>query len=1086
MSNKPGFTQRSFLLPLLVLLAVAALALGVAPRYPHSRSGSDSPIAWSQEGGGVPFRDLIGAFQPQSVTFGPNVRANQDTSGFGQHEPALAMSRVNTNTVILASKDYRQGNIKRVWIDGSTDGGVTWPIQLHMPNLPTTENESDPVVIARDDGRIYVACLTTGNNGLFITWTDNNGQTWQPSIPIVQNQGGLQDKEWIDVDNNPASPYYHRMYVTYVPFSGPYNGRAVEQHSADGGLTWSAVQPIGQFNTEYNYPVIASDGTVYDFMMQNWGANQTGTILVTKSTNGGVTWSTPTNVASADQPDSPIRPADTFRFFAILSAAVDPNNGHLYVAWTDNRNFNTNGTDVMYVKSTDGGATWSPQPIRLSHDPTGLVRDHHTPVITIGTDSRIHAFWMDRRLDPTNRFFDEWYSSSTDGGATWLPDVKVSDVAQDLNVGFPPGSGNAAGDYWGIDTYLDTVYVAWNDTRSTTEQDIYVSRGHISSAGGPTPTNTPTSPPVNTPTNTATRTNTPTTAPTQTPGGPSATPPSTNTSLPTQAATSTHTPGITTATGTPTGVVSPTPFPTNTPISGCQPIWTQDISPTGQDLHAVAAISHSDAWAVGNDGIFRWNGSTWNAVPVPDPPGPFVSLSLRAVSAWQTNDVWAAGNYNDGANTINIIYHWNGSAWSVVKAADSGTPQGGVIESLEGITSIGPGEALAVGRNEVTGSPIMRSCSASGICMGMTGNVSTGSLLAIDAEGGSNAWTVGSAGGTSLIMRLETTNWQQVASPDIGILHGVTIIAPNDVWAVGVGGALHWDGIAWTQLATFSNMYAVSGIASNNVWAVGFNGSGDNILHWDGSQWSGASQTFSQLNGVFALSGNDAWAVGNAGYIARYQPPRQFEDVQPGSTFYYYINDLSCRGIVNGYPCGTAGEPCVPPDNRPYFRPQNNVTRGQLSKIVVLSAGLPTPGGDQTFEDVPLGSTFHPYIEALISQGAITGYPCGGPGEPCVLPFNRPYFRPNATSTRGQISKIVAITAGYTDPFNSQTFEDVPVGSTFHLWIENLATRGIINGYPCGGPGEPCAPPLNKPYFRPQNNVTRGQMSKIAVITFFP
>src|SRR5439155_10450296 len=87
-------------------------------------------------------------------TWSANVRANTDTTGNGQHEPSLAVSPANPNVVVIANKDYRDLNIKRVWIEASRDGGRTWPTQLHMPSLPTTENESDPVVIARDDGRI--------------------------------------------------------------------------------------------------------------------------------------------------------------------------------------------------------------------------------------------------------------------------------------------------------------------------------------------------------------------------------------------------------------------------------------------------------------------------------------------------------------------------------------------------------------------------------------------------------------------------------------------------------------------------------------------------------------------------------------------------------------------------------------------------------------------------------------------------------------------------------------------------------------------------------------------------------------------
>jgi hypothetical protein len=59
---------------------------------------------------------------------------------------------------------------------------------------------------------------------------------------------------------------------------------------------------------------------------------------------------------------------------------------------------------------------------------------------------------------------------------------------------------------------------------------------------------------------------------------------------------------------------------------------------------------------------------------------------------------------------------------------------------------------------------------------------------------------------------------------------------------------------------------------------------------------------------------------------------------------------------------------------------------------------------------------------------------------------------------------------------------DVPEGSTFWEWVEALATTGAIQGYPCGGPGEPCP----GTYFRPVYVVTRGQASKIVSNTFFP
>jgi hypothetical protein len=214
----------------------------------------------------------------------------------------------------------------------------------------------------------------------------------------------------------------------------------------------------------------------------------------------------------------------------------------------------------------------------------------------------------------------------------------------------------------------------------------------------------------------------------------------------------------------------------------------------------------------------------------------------------------------------------------------------------------------------------------------------------------------------------------------------------------------------------------------------------------------------------------------------------QFTDVPEGHTFYEFIRCLACQGIINGYPCGGQGEPCDQ-DNNPYFRPGNNITRGQLTKIVAISAGYSDPVTGQTFEDVLPGTAFYTYTEQLAGDGVMGGYPCGQlEGEPCIPPDNRPYFRPGNNATRGQLTKIVALAAGFNDPAPSTfTFTDVPEGHTFHIYVEALLLNrpGAISGYPCGGPGEPCDSE-NRPYFRPNNTLTRGQASKIVANTFFP
>ncbi|MEO5952215.1 MAG: S-layer homology domain-containing protein [Chloroflexia bacterium] len=283
--------------------------------------------------------------------------------------------------------------------------------------------------------------------------------------------------------------------------------------------------------------------------------------------------------------------------------------------------------------------------------------------------------------------------------------------------------------------------------------------------------------------------------------------------------------------------------------------------------------------------------------------------------------------------------------------------------------------------------------------------------------------------------------------------------------------------------------YAPGGTSSNNFALVRlnvdgtpdgtFSGNGEVTTDFIGGQDAAQGVAIQSDGKIVAVGYADMGANNNFDFaLTRYLADGttcsiQFPDVPPGSTFYDFVRCLACRGIVSGLPDGT-------------FGPNNPVTRGQLSKIVSNAAGFAESFSTSTFEDVPVGSTFHLVVERLFSRGIVNGFGCGGVGEPCVGPGNRPYFRPSANVTRGQTSKIVASARGLpAPPSGQQTFEDVPEASTFWQWIEALATNGAISGFPCGNP-EPCVGPGNRSYFRPNNQVTRGQSAKIVSIAFFP
>jgi outer membrane protein assembly factor BamB len=204
-------------------------------------------------------------------------------------------------------------------------------------------------------------------------------------------------------------------------------------------------------------------------------------------------------------------------------------------------------------------------------------------------------------------------------------------------------------------------------------------------------------------------------------------------------------------------------------------------------------------------------------------------------------------------------------------------------------------------------------------------------------------------------------------------------------------------------------------------------------------------------------------------------PGGTFTDVCPTDYFYNHVLALNADGILSGY---NTAPPCNNDLWIPCFKPYNSSTRGQISKVVSLAAGFNEPVSGRLFEDVPPGSTYYTYTERLAEREIVSGYPCGGPGEPCG-PNSLPYFRPNSNVTRGQLAKITVRSFGWNDPVTGQQFEDVPPDSTFYDSISRLYNRGIVQGYPCGDPGEPCVPPDNHPYFRPNNNVLRAQTAKI-------
>jgi hypothetical protein len=341
----------------------------------------------------------------------PDVTVNGDTAAAPQNETAIAVDPNNPMRIVAGANDY----VTRTWscmINGqpcsglgdgysgtyfSNDGGQTWCCVATDPQhtgtlIPGVEHlvggiydaGGDPAVAFDSQGHVYYAGLgfdrtappntVTVNRGTF----DSNGNlTWsQPTfINPTTSPAVFNDKEWINVDANPNSPFRDRVYVSWTRFIfNPVNGAYVQSpisfvYSTDGGKTFSSPELISG-NVLYDQgsrPVVAPDGTVYVF----WeGATRLATldsIYVAKSTDGGVTFGKPVEISKLVD----ILPlANTaFRVNSFPAAAAGP-DGSLYVVWNSLTSDSTGGfcpastnngchAAVFMSKSTDGGATWS-------------------------------------------------------------------------------------------------------------------------------------------------------------------------------------------------------------------------------------------------------------------------------------------------------------------------------------------------------------------------------------------------------------------------------------------------------------------------------------------------------------------------------------------------------------------------------------------------------------------------------------------------------------------------------------------------------------------------------------------------------
>ncbi|HKP53285.1 MAG TPA: S-layer homology domain-containing protein [Chloroflexia bacterium] len=447
--------------------------------------------------------------------------------------------------------------------------------------------------------------------------------------------------------------------------------------------------------------------------------------------------------------------------------------------------------------------------------------------------------------------------------------------------------------------------------------------------------------------------------------------------------------------------------------------WSVISSPNsaapGNTLYAVKALASNNVWAVGQSSggpnpfqtlIEQWDGTQWSIVTSPNVVGTDISNGLFGVDALSATDMWAVGYYEGPSAEGVLLEHWDGAQWSIDSAVISGRLYGVTMSASNNVWGVGqkvdnkpllvwysdqcpattPTPTITSVPPTATSTPTHTTTATSTQVPPTPTHTSTATRTSTPTSTNTIAPTQTPGGSTATPIPTNTATSTLTSTPTIAPTN--TSVPPTITPTAVTPTACT---ISFTDVPSDSTFYtwirclACRGIISG---------------YSDGTFKPGNEITRSQI----------AKIVSNAAGFSEDPGTQIYADVDPTHTFYTWINRLSMRGYMGGYPCGLVPEePCDPPANRPYFRPFANATRGQLAKIVASAAGV---GGTPTglyFTDVPEDNPFYLWIMQLTNLGVMSGYPCGGEGEPCDE-ANRPYFRPFTNVTRGQASKIVANT----------------------------------------------------------------------------
>jgi hypothetical protein len=408
---------------------------------------------------------------PQKISsFGPftSYQANVDANGNNivgdaANEPSICVDPTNSNRMSIGWRQFNSvtSNFRQAGWGYSTNGGLNWTFPGVLQN---NVFRSDPVLSSDSNGQFYyLSLLTTFFDDMFRSLS--GGATWQ----ILGGATG-GDKQWFTIDNTPTSPGFGFQYQCWSTAGNNYQGRQFSR-STNGGFSWR--DPVNIPRTPI-WGTLDVDTTGNLFI---GGVNpDTGQIWCIRSSNAKNAAVTPTfDLTTAVDMGGNIAGSEIINpegLVGQINVAIDRSgtstNNYIYLAASLQRTGVFNGSDVMFVRSTNGGQTFG-APVRINDDALNANKWHWLAALSVAPGGRIDCVWLDSRNAVNNTDSQLFYSFSNDAGQTWSPNVPVTGLFNPF-IGYP--NQNKMGDYITVVSDNDGANVAYAATFNG-EEDVY-------------------------------------------------------------------------------------------------------------------------------------------------------------------------------------------------------------------------------------------------------------------------------------------------------------------------------------------------------------------------------------------------------------------------------------------------------------------------------------------------------------------------------------------------------------------------------------------------------------------------------------